>query len=766
MATNLLTSFVRRINKFFLSEEASWYRPNAAAPGTNHIDDPSLFGEETIYRGETIIDLNTGKQYTQDGAEILEVGAVNGVVQGMSLSKSATQNYIKVGDGSVRTMGKTYWFKSSGADLLIANNPETNKVRIDIIAAQSNYPTPADPSQAPTGSTEYAAGLTAIQGGYYADSRSISFFGSVQAIGPNALNTTIRFSAGPQSVQGINVGDEIVGPGLPQGIQVTAVDPNGYFIETSYVNPTNITNGKYFIPYGGGSILKGFTGTISAGGSQITGVYPINTSLANSLPLIISEALPPGTRVTSINTNNNTVNLSKNALVSYSGLFQVGDAADEMQYPSNTNGWPNLGTGQVLLGFVVVPAGFSVSSTPKARPISVPKTWQNPDVTPYSPQDYLNYLRSTNTYYDADASYVSDQIVIDRNYHAAYQVVASHYSTSIDNSLNSGYLAKVGGAGAINGLPGPAGPTGPAGEISSLQDGQNGQVFTYDDSLSPPYGWATGTNVITYTNANAMPASVGGWDANSIFSAVPLQDLLTGLLYPYQAPTFNNTLDIDGSDAPIYESGQTFTSAPTIIASVSNYSNVANPPVNYTIYTSLTGATASGGNIASVGTAFAALVGLSGVVSNTSNSYTAILGISGTNSKNAIFSDTVTLTWRKRGFALRSLQTSITGGNLGTATATKSGLYANAKGIDQVDFPADSTNKYLYFAFPTSFGTATSASNSPFRFKNVATGGDVTPSFISVTGTFTYTNPYGATATYRYYRLDNEAQGAIAIQIY
>ena len=44
---------------------------------------------------------------------------------------------------------------------------------------------------------------------------------------------------------------------------------------------------------------------------------------------------------------------------------------------------------------------------------------------------------------------------------------------------------------------------------------------------------------ITYTNPKAMPEKVGGHEVGSTFSAVPLDTMITNLLYPYQYPALS-----------------------------------------------------------------------------------------------------------------------------------------------------------------------------------------------------------------------------------
>ena len=126
--TNLITSFVRRIGKYFSSSVSSWYRPRSVEPGLNHIDDPSAFDEKTIYKGEEIVDLDTGRLFTQDGAEIVELNTDNSILEGMlvrnpSASVSGGPLWLTVESGSVRINGRTYWHQAASASGDVQINP-------------------------------------------------------------------------------------------------------------------------------------------------------------------------------------------------------------------------------------------------------------------------------------------------------------------------------------------------------------------------------------------------------------------------------------------------------------------------------------------------------------------------------------------------------------------------------------------------------------------------------------------------------------------
>jgi hypothetical protein len=761
VANNLFTSFVRRITKYFTSASTDWYRPRAAAPGTNHIDDPSEFTPETIYRGEEIFDFTRGKLYTQDGAEIVEPNTMDGVVQGMVLKPSVTPNFISVESGAVRVNGKTYWREqvpANSGDVQIDYNSDQTLARIDIIYAEGNYPSPAPSSLVGTSSTEFEASVNVITGSLGPVSRAITFFGSV---GTASGSGTIRFSSGPDSVKGLTAGDEIVGPSLPRPTYIDQVDENGYYVVTDYVYTGNLTNGEFLIPYKSG-VLHGFTGSISAGSNQITNVYPISGDLQTNQSLIVSPSLPANTRVTSVDTVANTITLNNASQVNYSGVFQVGDVADELQYPLSTEGWPNLGTGQVMLGLVVVPPNFIEGGTVKARPISLPKPWQSAATIPSNPQDFASYLRSINTYYTGDSAYISDQIIIDRLFHAPYQVVSSHYSTSIDSSLDQGYVAKIGGAGAIEGLPGPGGAQGPAGSLTGIgNSGFTGAILYWDPATSPKERWGTGSNVIYYSNSEQMTATVGGLAAGTTFNGVSLKDLLDDLLYPYQSPAFTSFTFTPTS----YENGQTAGNS-SFAWAVSNFSNV-NTGIDFILSSSF-GTTANYGATATKTSTSTSLIAGTGLtVSSSSTTNTASITLYGKNSQGATFSSSRTLSWYHRGYFGRSFQTSIgdsgaTG--FGSLAAGQGGTFLAADPNRTYTFNAPSPftsgqQSYIYFVFPTSWG-------SP-QIYDSTTNYNITETFnyAGQTGTFGIRNSFGQTATYNYWRSQYGLNGAITLYI-
>jgi hypothetical protein len=143
--TNLITSFVRRISKYFNSATFVWPRPKRAIPGTNHIDNPADFDSRTIYRGETIVDFDAGALYTQDGGEIIQPNTQPSIVEGLRVVTPSVVGaagggtlWVSVETGAGRILGKNYYHEPASGlasgDIQISPNPSPPpKARIDII---------------------------------------------------------------------------------------------------------------------------------------------------------------------------------------------------------------------------------------------------------------------------------------------------------------------------------------------------------------------------------------------------------------------------------------------------------------------------------------------------------------------------------------------------------------------------------------------------------------------------------------------------------
>jgi hypothetical protein len=445
--TNLITSFVRRIGKYFSSSVSSWYRPRSVEPGLNHIDDPSAFDEKTIYKGEEIVDLDTGRLFTQDGAEIVELNTDNSILEGMlvrnpSASVSGGPLWLTVESGSVRINGRTYWHQAASAsgDVQINPNTDLNRVRIDVITASSGYPVPATGvSGMPANATEYAAQINYHQGTLAPSGRPLSF----QGLGTTG-SSTLNFVSGADSVQGIQAGDILIGPGLTQA-SVATVNSSYLTISGSLsIAPEDET---YSVAVDLGGISYGFAATGSTGSNIITKIGG-GTVIAGDY--VYGPGVPLGTQVQSV--TGTSITISSPLSVGGQATYGIADAADIAIYNPIT-----IPNDEVVLAVVVVPANYDGSSSAhKLRPISVSQLWSTFGILAQDPPLIIESARKNVGYYQTDSSYISDQFLIDRLGHEMYQVVRNHYSITLDQSVTSGDIvpmvsAAAGGTGGGGG---------------------------------------------------------------------------------------------------------------------------------------------------------------------------------------------------------------------------------------------------------------------------------------------------------------------------
>ncbi len=328
--------------------------------------------------------------------------------------------------------------------------------------------------------------------------------------------------------------------------------------------------------------------------------------------------------------------------------------------------------------------------------------------------------------------------------------------------MDQGLIAKIGGAGAIEGLPGPGGAQGPAGSLTGIGNpGFTGAILYWDPATTPKERWGTGPNVIYYNNTQQMTAAVGGLAAGTTFNNVSLKDILDDLLYPYQSPAFTTFTFTPTS----YENGQTAGNS-SFTWAVSNYSNV-DAGTDFILSSSF-GTTANYGAASSKTSTTTTLISGTGLtVSSATAVNTASITLYGKNSQGDTFSSSRTLSWYHRGYFGRSLLTSI-----GDSGATGFGSLASGQGGTFLASNADRTytfnapspftpgqQSYIYFVFPSAWG-------SP-QIYDSTTNYNITETFnyAGQTGSFNITNRYGQTVTYNYWRSQYGLNGAISLYI-
>lgn len=240
-----------------------------------------------------------------------------------------------------------------------------------------------------------------------------------------------------------------------------------------------------------------------------------------------------------------------------------------------------------------------------------------------------------------------------------------------------------------------------------------------------------------YTNATPVPVTLGGITAGTTFTDVPLTEMFTRLLYPYQAPTFASFTITGLSDTE-----------------VGNLYPAQNRNANWTTTNSsnITANTiriidVSGGNTtlaSGLPNTSPASVSIPALQLTTAGSKQ--FRIEGTNTNTATFSRTLTINWQWAVYYGESPLTSLTsaeiiGLRVKNLTSTANGTYAMQAG------------NYKYITYPVSFGLKST-------FKDQATNLDVAmlaPSTVSVT------NSYGITTNYYVHRTLNQLGGSITI---
>lgn len=147
---NLVSQFVRRIELFLNTVIGS--RPKSGLQGTNHIDNPNDWGGNEIYKGELAINIDTGKVYTSDGLEIIQINEDDGILEGCILKTPSSTGLggsiplkLTITSGIVRIAGRNYYHVSNddgilnNADIDVNPNPSLLP-RIDMIYAKASDP--------------------------------------------------------------------------------------------------------------------------------------------------------------------------------------------------------------------------------------------------------------------------------------------------------------------------------------------------------------------------------------------------------------------------------------------------------------------------------------------------------------------------------------------------------------------------------------------------------------------------------------------------
>lgn len=296
------------------------------------------------------------------------------------------------------------------------------------------------------------------------------------------------------------------------------------------------------------------------------------------------------------------------------------------------------------------------------------------------------------------------------------------------------------------GLKGDTGPQGPQGEIGPIgltgvkgsegAKGQKGEIGVGTTGLTGDKGDKGDTSAIILNDLRAVPVTIGGILAGRTFVDVPLDQVVTDLLYPYQKPNFNTFNISEMSDVEV---GYTYVGDDKDVSWT--ITNVGNITPNTIVIRDDTSANVLANNIPN-----ASPTVISFPIKTRNTAGTNVWSISTTNTDSSISSATFAIEWKWATYYGESAQTSLTG------------FEVNSLRIKTLSSTANQTLSYLggnykYFAYPTLMGQRT-------VFKDSLTG---LPVQMESPYTVSVTNQYGVTATYYVHRTSNKLGSSITI---
>lgn len=240
-----------------------------------------------------------------------------------------------------------------------------------------------------------------------------------------------------------------------------------------------------------------------------------------------------------------------------------------------------------------------------------------------------------------------------------------------------------------------------------------------------------------YTNATPVPVTLGGITAGTTFTDVPLTDMFTMLLYPYQNPTFASFTISGLSDTEV---GNLYPAQTRNVNWTTTNSSNISPNTIRVIDVS------SGNVVLASGLPNTSPASVSIPVLQLTTAGTKQFRIEGTNTNSATFNRTLNINWQWALYYGESPLTALTSADIATLrvktlTSTANGTYVMQPG------------NYKYIAYPVSFGLKST-------FKDQATNLDV--AMIAAT-TVSVTNSFGITTNYYVHRTLNQLGGAITI---
>lgn len=247
----------------------------------------------------------------------------------------------------------------------------------------------------------------------------------------------------------------------------------------------------------------------------------------------------------------------------------------------------------------------------------------------------------------------------------------------------------------------------------------------------------------SYTNLTPMPEKVGGWDPSSTFEGKTMNEMWTGLLYPYQYPAFN-TFTIQSQTTPL-EVGASI-AANRVFTWTTNLVGDDNINAGSIVIRDVTGAADIATGLNYTDTPYTSTYAAITKTTATTNQFS----ITGTNSKSQTFNKTYTVTWQWRIYYGTSASTSLdqTGIKALLNKPLASTVFGNKSFV---------AGDYKYICFPATFTPPNSFKDSAgllvamTQLDNV----DVTNEVIG--------NPQ--TTTYKVYRTSYPQVAALTITI-
>lgn len=292
-------------------------------------------------------------------------------------------------------------------------------------------------------------------------------------------------------------------------------------------------------------------------------------------------------------------------------------------------------------------------------------------------------------------------------------------------------------------------------DIGDIQPSVN-YYLSYDGSIFQFLETNPESDPGTYTNPLAVPVTLGGVEAGTIFNNTPYSAVFDDLFYPYLTPNF--TSFVISSQSTILEKGNTLSGGlRTFTWTTSNPSYISPNTIkikdisggNVIISSPSSGITNDGSESISISPV---------TKSSTSIQETYVWQIRGTRTNGTQFARDYTVYWRWRMYWGTSSQTGLT-------SAQITGLTSNQLDTTVIgDTLSYSTGNYKYFCIPSTFAEPSLIKDSS---TNLAIAmADTTEGYTAGTGTYKHlvvsvTNQYGIAQNYKVFRSRNILGGSI-----